>query len=129
MFITKLRYCFVGLILMVVIQGCGKSDDSKAASEGAGVQVAPQGSTPIPKTQFSATISGADLIGSWVAGTGQATIEQLADGSFRMTNESKMVASGKIVDDILEAKDWKVTGRLSLDKKSLMWSSGFIWQR
>jgi hypothetical protein len=79
--------------------------------------------------KFTNPIQTEDLTGNWVAGTGQATVEKLPDGSLKLVNDRKDVSSGKINGGILDCKEWSVTGQLSLDKKSLVWSNGSAWNR
>lgn len=126
MFFRKMCYSFAGLILAASIQGCGKTEDSKTVvSPPASVPTA----APTATIKFVSTIQAEDLMGNWAAGTGQATIEKLPDGSLKLVNDKKDVSSGKINGGILDCKEWSVTGQLSLDKKSLVWSNSSAWNR
>lgn len=119
MAVRKMSCGIVGLILVASMQGCGQSEESKSAAATASVE----------KMNFSAVIQPEDILGTWTAGTGQATVDKLPDGSFKLINENKGVATGKIDGGKLDCKDWNVIGQLSLDKKTLVWSNGFVWQR
>lgn len=127
MFVRKICYGFAALMLCASIQGCGKSEDPKAV--GTAAQVSPQAPAPMRNMKFSSTIQAEDLIGNWVAGSGQATVDKLPDGSLKLINDKKDVASGKIDGGVLDCKEWSVTSQLSLDKKSLVWSNGSTWHR
>jgi hypothetical protein len=122
MFIRKMCYGFAAVILVASIQGCGKSDDSKAVV-----------STPAPVStetmKFSSVIQAEDMVGSWFAGSGQATVEKQPDGYLKLTNDRKDVAHGKIEGGIMDCKEWSVTVQLSQDKKVLVWSNGSTWHR
>ena len=122
MFFRKMCYSFAGLILVASIQGCGKTEGPKTV-------VSPPASVPTAAVKFTNPIQAEDLTGNWAAGTGQASVEKLPDGSLKLVNDKKDVSSGRINGGILNCKEWSVTGQLSLDKKSLVWSNGSAWNR
>jgi len=121
-FFRKMCYSFAGFILIASIQGCGKTEDTTTV-------VSPPAAVPMTAMRFTNPIQPEDLTGNWAAGTGQATVAKLPDGSLKLVNDQKDVSSGKINGGILDCKEWSVTGQLSLDKKSLVWSNGSTWNR
>jgi hypothetical protein len=118
MYSQKLVTCVIGLVLIVSLNGCDA--DKKTRS---------QGSTATSPVEYSTSIEPKDLLGDWIAGNGKGVFEIKADGSLKITNETAMISSGKLSGDTLTAQEWNVTGRLSKDKKTLIWSSGFVWTR
>jgi hypothetical protein len=78
---------------------------------------------------FSDSVQSEDLIGVWVAGPGRGIFERLPDGSIRTTNDRGDVSSVDIHGGIFDCKEWGASGRLSLDKTTLVWSNGSTWQR
>lgn len=128
MFYIKSLICVLSVFSISVMQGCGKNEDPKSVT-GSSTAIVNPPATVAATEQFSSTITKSDLVGDWSALGGRGTIEALADGSFKITNENKNIDNGIIKDGVLRTKDWKVTGRLSQDKNSLIWSNGAIWKR
>jgi hypothetical protein len=127
--LNKRFFAVAASVLFFLLQGCGKSEVASEAKTSGSSQVSkPAEAVPAPPS-YAASITSGDLVGSWTAGTGKGTIVALPDGSLTMTNESNMVANGKISGSVLECQDWKVTGRLSQDKRSLVWSNGAVWKK
>lgn len=118
MFGKNIVVCIASAVLMVSLSGCG--NDSQTHS---------QASPTPPQVEYSATLEPKDLLGTWVAGNGKAVFESKADGSLKVTNETGMISSGTISADTLTAPEWNVTGRLSKDKKTFIWSNGAIWTK
>jgi hypothetical protein len=123
------RFAIAASVLVFLLQGCGKSEVASETKMGGSGQTVKPAEAVLAPMSYAASITAGDLVGSWTAGTGKGTIVALPDGSFTMTNESNMVANGKISGGVLECPDWKVTGRLSQDKRSLMWSNGAVWRK
>ncbi len=128
MYYSKSFLVVFSIVASVSLLGCGKSEDPKPVNSSSSAPSTSAVAASGPE-QFSNTIAKSDLVGDWSAFGGRGIIEALPDESYKITNENKNVDTGKVVNGVLEAKDWKVTGRLSVDKKSLIWSNGAIWKR
>lgn len=127
---THSKFCAVAAsVLFLLLQGCGKSEVSSDSGANGGGQTSKSTVGAAAPTSSSDSIAPGDVVGSWTAGAGTGTIVELPDGSFKLTNESNMVANGRIAGGALECRDWNVTGRVSQDKRSLVWSNGVIWTR
>jgi hypothetical protein len=124
-----IRYALGGLLIaLLALQGCGKSDVPQKTTNATVGQI-PRFATGGTEAAPAVALSPSELQGSWNAGGGKAAVDLLTDGSLKFTNESNLVAIGKISGTALEAPDWGVTGRLSDDKKKLIWSNGVSWTR
>jgi len=69
-----------------------------------------------------------ELFGEWAVFGGHGTIESSGGGLLTVVDENKNIASGRF-DEVLSVDKWKVTGRLSKDKMSILWSNGAVWKR
>ncbi len=121
---AKLFFGFIGsLALIVSLSGCGDKNQPPS-----------QAGTATSPVEYSTSIEPKDLLGNWIAGSGKGVFsarfaESNTDGSFKITNENGMISSGEISGATLTAPEWNLTGRLSKDKKTFIWSNGFIWTK
>lgn len=127
--ISRAYFAFVCVGFLTSMYGCSGQDDVAKVPP----PVASSNNSP-SKMEFSTEINAKDLVGSWAAGGGHASIEELPDGSFKVTTEKhptvkNQVTTGTISGDRLECKAWKISARLSQDKKTLLWSNNFPWTK
>lgn len=103
-------------LLLMLLAGCGKSD---------------VGNSP-PKAALSSAqtaMNVKDIAGDWMFQGGKATIEAMASGAIKVTNEVQDAREGRISGGKLEVPEWKTAAVLSGDKKSLTWDNGSVWTR
>jgi hypothetical protein len=120
------------LAAALLAQGCGKTPDTHdnaAPGTGAAPAQAAQAALPAGSPPVLDTLSAPDVAGSWNAGTGKATIVAQPDGSFKLTNETNLVATGTLAGGKLDTPEWGTFGRVSQDRKQLVWANGSVWTR
>lgn len=83
---------------------------------------------PVPPRYFPVS-SVNDISGDWKAGDGIAHIEQDSKKNLILASESGNRENFKIQDGIILIPSWNVSGNLTEDKKYIIWSNGFRWEK
>ncbi len=78
---------------------------------------------------YTSSIQVTDLEGDWKAGTGVGKIERSDGSNLFVTTETGLKGDGKVNGDQIEVPSWHVTGKLTVDKKKILWSNSFVWTR
>jgi peptidoglycan/LPS O-acetylase OafA/YrhL len=78
---------------------------------------------------FIGQIRPEDIEGEWKAGDGVARIVSAAGATLSLTTETGLLGSGAIMGDWIDVPGWRVTARLTADRRELRWSNGFVWRR
>ena len=114
--ITTLCCCVATLL---IIAGCSVKEppattqsNSTSAAEGY-----------VPDIQIS------DLVGDWMVGAGVAKVVGSDVAALTFTTEVGLKGAGAIHGDTIEVSEWKVSGKLTLDRKHIRWSNGLSWDR
>lgn len=68
-----------------------------------------------------------DLIGGWKVADGLASIDASDGGSLTITTETGLKGFAMIQAGAINVPDWKISGRVTSDLKSIHWSNGSIW--
>lgn len=106
------------LTVMVIATACSDNNDLKT-------QTAKQAVTE----SYASSIMIADIIGNWNVGTGVGKIERSDGMSLIITTEAGLKGAGKISGNRIEVDQWNVTGRLTVDKKKIIWDNTVVWTR
>ena len=78
---------------------------------------------------YTSSIQVTDIEGDWKAGTGVGKIARSDGSNLFVTTETGLKGDGKINGDQIEVPSWNVTGKLTGDKKKILWSNSFVWTR
>lgn len=73
--------------------------------------------------------SGSALVGSWRVEGGLANIVASDAETLAITTETGLVGYAVIRDGSIYAPEWKVSGKITSDVKSIYWSNGSIWHK
>jgi len=89
--------------------------------------------TPEPKQavveSYASYIQVSDLVGEWKAGANVGKVEGSDGSNLIVTTETGLKGAGKVNGDRIEVASWRVTGKLTADKKKIRWSNTFVWTR
>jgi hypothetical protein len=105
-----------------------------AAAAGTGCLKDDVGKAPLPDKSdlvfvYASDIGLSDVIGEWKVGGIPAKIEGKTLKVLRLTTEAGIMGTGAVNADRIEVSAWKVTGRLTADRRNIRWSNGFTWSR
>jgi hypothetical protein len=78
---------------------------------------------------YTSSIQVTDIEGDWKAGAGVGKIERSDGTNLFVTTETGLKDAGKVNGDQIEVPSWHVTGKLTADKKKILWSNTFVWTR
>lgn len=78
---------------------------------------------------YLSVISVSELIGHWRVGGGVADIAASDGRGLAITTETGLKGFAVIKDGVVYVDEWKVSGRITSDLKSVHWSNGFIWNK
>lgn len=78
---------------------------------------------------YAMDIKVADLVGPWKVGGGIAKVEGDNAAAMTFTTETGFVGVGAVKADHVEVPTWKLTGKLTLDRKNIKWSNNVVWVR
>lgn len=99
------------MVFLTSLYGCsGQEYAAKEISPVASANNSPN------KMEFSTEINAKDLVCSEAAGSGHASIEELPDGSFKVTTEKHPIEKIRLLQGRFLETDWSVRlGRVLLD--------------
>ena len=120
---------YKGAALSLIRAGQGTSTDWNGQRLVVPVGAMRKSPAPPPGESFASNVTLADITGSWKAGKGVGTIAVSADGKLALVTEAGLKGVGSLRDDRIDVPGWKVSGRLSADRRRILWSNTFVWHR
>lgn len=79
--------------------------------------------------KYSSDIKIPDVVGDWKVGGGVANVAGDNALALSFTTETGTKGVGTISGGRIEVESWKVTGRLSADRKNIYWDNNVTWSR
>jgi len=117
-----MRFLIISCVLtaVTITAACSDNEAPKAPASKQGVAV---------MENYASSIQLSDLVGDWKAGDGVGKIAGSEPSNLTVITEKGYSGVGVINKDKIEVAIFNVTGRLTADKKKIVWSNGFEWYR